>query len=266
MIGKSSITLRLLLIIATMLAMDQLCIGDVTYEFEATVSYIANDVGTGIQTNDLITGYFGMTDSTDSNPDGNLGTYANSGFVIYVNVHGGFISCSKKGQVQVQNGEESPPYKNDTLLIVTSEFSSSFTGILALANASMGVYLVDTNKAVFTSDDMPANISLADFQIANFGFSQPDTNKFGLVGHISMIRRVPEPVFITSIEQEATAGTFRITASTFTTGSVYQAEQATNLFFDSWTNVTSFTQNNPTSILTVVSSNEPCLLFRILGQ
>lgn len=248
---------------------------DTVYEFRGVVTAIIDPFGTGIQVSDPICGVFGiLSAATDSNPNPADGRYSNGGFLAGVKIEGhNFEMASGASRlVIVDDGGLVPPI--DQFFIRTTPATSS-AGMFS-SSSSMTVSFVNESGIVFNSDNLPSSLNLADFDSEVGGFTildaydpfdSPWGSGFMLRGTITSIRQISEPPKITWFRVLNAPPTVDFAISTFSTGSVYHAQQCSSLTSGDWVTTMSITQQAKVTIASfTMSYSWTNASFRLLGE
>ena len=248
---------------------------DTVYEFHGAVTAITDPFGTGIQVSDPISGVFGiLSAATDSNSDPADGRYSNGGFLAGVNIVGHRFEMASGASrlVIVDDGGLVPPI--DQFFIRTTPATSP-AGVLS-PSSSMTVGFVNESGFVFNSDTLPSFLNLADFDSEGSGFTildaydpfdSPWGSGFMLRGTITSIRQISEPPKISWFRVLNDPPKVDFAISTYSTGSVYYAQQCSSLKSGNWGTAMTITQRASVTIASFTMSNSwTNACFRFLGK
>ena len=158
----------------------------ITITFSGTIEEIGPDVASGFTAGDPFSGSIQFDGATpDSNASAILGDYSGAIGAMSFDF-GGYLATATFGQVSVRNDS------NDSFNAVT--FNGNGAQVNGLTLVSLSLSLVDSGGATFSSDAIPASLSLSNFFFAKGAIEFEGGTTRRVRGSISSLTyTVPEP-------------------------------------------------------------------------
>ena len=158
----------------------------ITISFSGTIDEIGPDVASGFTSGDPFSGTIQFDDATpDTNASAILGDYGGAISSMSFDF-GGYLATATVGQVSVRNDT------NDSFNAVT--FNGNGAQVAGLSLVSLSLSLVDSAGTTFSSDAIPASLSLSDFFFAKGAIEFEGGTSRRVRGSISSLTyTVPEP-------------------------------------------------------------------------